>query len=77
MKYLAKLVLFVILQTGLGSVPWSDTTSGEDMVSKQAYEMEENGKPDWEHRRWGWGYLHELITPIILLFLFRYFHYYS
>lgn len=36
--------LFLILQIRPGPVSWSHTASGEDMVPKQAYEVEENGK---------------------------------
>lgn len=34
----------MLLQVRPGTVAWSHTASGEDMVSKQAYEVEENGK---------------------------------
>lgn len=37
-------VLFVILQVRPGPVTWSHTAPGENMVPKQAYEVEENGK---------------------------------
>ncbi len=45
MKYLSNVeVLFVILQVRPCPVTWTHTAPGEDMVSKQAYEVEENGK---------------------------------
>lgn len=36
--------MFLILQIRPGPVTWSHTASGEDLVPKQAYEVEEDGK---------------------------------
>ncbi len=46
------LVLFLILQVRPGPVAWSHTAPGEDMVPKQAYEVEENGKRHYHSKAW-------------------------
>lgn len=45
-----QLVLFVILQVRPGPVTGAHTAPGEDMVPKQAYEVEENGKRQYQSK---------------------------
>lgn len=43
-RLMCRLLLFLPLQVRPGPVPWTHTAPGEDLVPKQAHEVEENGE---------------------------------